>query len=144
MKSVQEAVTAADDALKKGEELGKTLPSPGLFLRPADALAVTATPLTPFFVAKGAGKISKVQIIPGAAVASLANVTLILNRYRSGTGAIVKSQALSGSWSLMTPVSLSGLSNTAIQADDILAITVTKTGGGFLLPAFALVVTITA
>lgn len=135
--------TAEDAALKKGQEMAKNLPSPAVYLRPADLLVADVTALSPIYVSQGKGTIKSVKIVPGASVSS-SNATLTLYRYRNGSGSTVKATTASGWTSAMEPISLSSLSNTALQEGDVLGVAVTKSGGGVLLPALLVLVAIEA
>jgi hypothetical protein len=132
----------SEDPLKKGAEMAKNLPAPALFQRPADVLALDATFFAPFYRSNGKGTIKSVQLVAGVTVA-LANTVLTLTRYRNGTGAVVASKS-SGSLTAAIPVTLSGLTNPALQEGDLLSLSVTKSGAGLILPALAMIVTIEA
>jgi len=144
-------VTALDDAQKKGQTMAKNLenglPSPAMFLRPGDTVLpapvpLQATAVTPFFRVMDNGTLSKIEVVAGANV-TLSSTSITFTRYRSGTGVVVKTVS-SGTWTLGVATDLGSLSNTALEKDDILAISVTKSGAGLLLPPLTFFATISA
>jgi hypothetical protein len=134
----------ADDALKRGEAISKFMSTPRVYwYRKADTLATDTELLMPIYVASAACTVSNFILTSatwGSGTRTYAG--LELSHYRYGSQLASLTTSILPGWAASIPHSV-WTPNWTLEIDDVITVSVTKTGVGYLLPDLALALELT-
>lgn len=128
----------ADDALKRGEAIARQAASPRLaWLRRADAAAPDQDVDQPLYFVQESSKLSKVYlIVPLWGAGTPANASFVARHVRGGVPLATFSVAMNGTWATSQPVEI-GSPGWDLEKDDVLMVSLTKAGAGYIMAACA-------
>jgi hypothetical protein len=134
-------MSAADDALKKGEKIGKSAASPKVVWIKTipDALATTPTAEFPLAKVTSSSVLKGISLIPSASVPAVpGDASLIVRKRGPNPGTLASvSWATSGANTAAWGTALIAVIGV-LEEGDIITLEITKSGGGVILPTFLL------